>query len=126
MGISSIDDVLDNTGDETFKSILSKCKGEHQKLDKEIQSLLDKYNDDGKEPNPMAKGMSWIKTNVMLSMNDSDNTIADLMTDGCNMGIKSINRYINQYPKSLESIKNLCHDLSDLEENFAKDLREYL
>ena len=126
MGISSIDDVLDNTGDETFKSILSKCKGEHQKLDKEIQSLLDKYNDDGKEPNPMAKGMSWIKTNVMLSMNDSDNTIADLMTDGCNMGVKSLNKYLNKYKAADEVSKDITKRLINLEEELAIDIRCYL
>jgi hypothetical protein len=41
--------------------------------------------------------MSWMKTNMKLSMEDSDATIADLMTDGCNMGVKSLNRYLNQY-----------------------------
>ena len=97
MGISSIDDVLDNTGDKTFKSILSECKSEHEKLDREIHSLLSEYEDYGKDPNPMAKGMSWIKTNVMLSINESDHTIADLITDGCNMGVKSLNKYLNKY-----------------------------
>ena len=48
--------------------------------------LQSENHDEGKNPNPMAKGMSWIKTNVKLVMDDSDETIADLMTDGCNMG----------------------------------------
>lgn len=34
----------------------------------------------------MAKSMSWIKTNMKLIMDELDETIADLMTDGCNMG----------------------------------------
>ena len=70
--------------------------------------------------------MSYLKINFKLIKGEHDKEIADLMTDGCNMGIKSIHRYINQYPKALESIKSLCYDLSELEENFAKDLREYL
>ena len=48
-----------------------------------------------KEPNVMAQGMSWIKTNMRLAMNTSDETIAELMTDGCNMGVKSLSRYLN-------------------------------
>ena len=86
MGVASIDDVLDYVHDKTFFKYLVNCKDEHDKLKEEIQVLLDKYHDDGKEPNPMAKGMSWIKTNVKLVMDESDETIADLMTDGCNMG----------------------------------------
>ena len=55
-----------------------------------IIKTYDEYHDDGKDPNPMAKGMSWIKTNVKLVIDESDNTIADLITDGCNMGVKSL------------------------------------
>ena len=89
MGVSSIDDVLEYVHEKEFKKYLTDCKEEHEKLQEEIQKLLGKYHDEGKAPNPMAKGMSWIKTNVRLVMNESDETIADLMTDGCNMGVKS-------------------------------------
>lgn len=88
MGIASIDDVLDYVHDERFRKYLTDCKNEHDKMKKEIQLLLDQYHYEGKNPNPMAKSMSWIKTNVKLVMNESDETIADLMTDGCNMGGK--------------------------------------
>ena len=52
---------------------------------------------DIKEPSVMAKGMSWIKTNMQMAMNESDKTIANIMTDGCNMGIKNLNKYLNEY-----------------------------
>ena len=68
------------------------CEDEHNKLDGDLQELLDKYGDEGKNPNPIAKGMSWMKTNMKLSMNESDHTIADLITDGCNMGVKSLSK----------------------------------
>ena len=58
MGISSIDDVLKYVKDENLKSLLEENKTEHEDLDRDLQELLDKYNDEGKEPNPMAKGMS--------------------------------------------------------------------
>ena len=68
-----------------------------------LEQLLDQYHDDGKEPNPMAKSMSWVKTNVKLAMNESDATIADLMTDGCNMGVKAHHKYLNQYKAADET-----------------------
>ena len=97
MGVSSIDDVLGQVRSGALKQYLTECKKKHEKLEDEIQTLLEKYHDDGKEPNPIAKGMSWIKTNMKMGMDESDQTIADLMTDGCNMGVKSLNRYLNQY-----------------------------
>jgi len=126
MGVSSIDDVLDYVHDENLKKVLSVSKEKHIKLKDDIQLLLDQYHDDGKNPNPMAKSMSWIKTNVKLVMNESDATIADLMTDGCNMGVKSLHKYLNQYKAADEKTKDITKQLINLEEKLAIDIRVFL
>lgn len=126
MGVSSIDDVLDDVKSVRLKEYLVNCKNEHIELDREINKLLDKYHDDGKDPNPMAKGMSWIKTNMKLAMKESDETIADLMTDGCNMGVKSLNKYLNEYCAADEVTKDIAKRLINLEEKLAVDIRKYL
>jgi hypothetical protein len=126
MGISSIDEVLPYTKSDRLKQYLSDCKQEHEKLKHEIQGLLDKYKDDGKNPNPVAKGMSFMKTSVKLAVHESDHTIADLMTDGCNMGVKSLNRYLNQYEAADEVSKDITKRLINLEEKLAIDIRDFL
>ena len=126
MGVSSIDDVLDHVKKEDFRKKLTKCREEHQDLQIKILQELEKYQDDGKNPNPIAKGMSWMKTNMKLSMEDSDATISDLMTDGCNMGVKSLNRYLNQYEAADEVSKDMAKRLINLEEKLAVDIRQYL
>ncbi len=126
MGTKSIDDVLKYVHSEKFKEYLTNCKNEHNKLENEIKELLDKYEDNGKEPNPIAKGMSWMKTNMKITMDDSDKTIADLMTDGCNMGVKSLNRYLNQYEAADEVSKDIAKRLINLEEKLAVDIRQFL
>ena len=126
MGISSIDDVLGRVRNEDFRQKLHRCKDEHGQLQTGIQKLLDQYHDDGKDPNPIAKGMSWMKTNMKLGMEESDSTIADLMTDGCNMGVKSLSKYLNQYKAADESSKDITKRLIRLEEQLAVDIRRYL
>lgn len=126
MGVSSIDDVLDSVQADRLKNRLTSCKAEHRKLEKEIRSELDRFHDDGKDPNPMAKDMSWIKTNMKLGMDESDATIADLMTDGCNMGVKSLNKYLNQYEAADEVSKDIAKRLINLEEELAVDIRSFL
>lgn len=126
MGVSSIEDVLDYAHNEELKKYLSDCKHEHDKLDTEIQKELDRFKDEGKDPNPIAKGMSWMKTNVKLVINESDHTIADLITDGCNMGVKSLNRYLNQYEAADEKSKDIAKRLINLEEKLAIDIRKFL
>ena len=126
MGVASIDEVLDYVHDETFGKYLADCKDEHNRLKREIQALLEKYHDDGKDPNPMAKSMSWMKTNVKLVMDQSDETIADLMTDGCNMGVKSLNKYLNQYKAADEKTKDITKQLINIEEKLVVDIRPFL
>ena len=126
MGVSSIDDVLDYVHAASLKEHLSRCKREHEELAEQIETLLERYHDDGKDPNPMAKSMSWVKTNVKLAVNESDATIADLMTDGCNMGVKSLNKYLNQYEAADERTKDIAKRLINLEEKLAVDIRAYL
>lgn len=126
MGISSIDDVLDHVKKEDFRKKLTKCREEHEDLQIKILQELEKYQDDGKNPNPIAKSMSWMKTNLKLSMEDTDATIAELMTDGCNMGVKSLNRYLNQYKAAEEVSKDMAKRLINLEEKLAVDIRGYL
>ena len=126
MGISSIEDVVEHVKQEDFRKKLKKCKQEHQDLQIKILQELEKYQDDGKNPNPIAKGMSWMKTNMKLSLEESDSTIAELMTDGCNMGVKSLNRYLNQYEAAEERTKDITKRLINLEEKLATDIRGYL
>lgn len=126
MGVASIDDVLDQVHNDDLKQYLTECKQEHEKLKDEIQTLLDKYHDDGKEPNPIAKSMSWMKTNMKMGWDHSDQTIADLMTDGCNMGVKSLNQYLNQYEAADEVSKDIAKRLIHVEEQLAVDIRKFL
>ena len=126
MGVSSIEDVLDHVKSKDLRTHLTRCRDEHNALKSEIQTELDRFHDDGKDPNPIAKGMSWIKTNVKLGMDDSDKVVADLLTDGCNMGVKSLRKYLNQYEAADEKAKNITKRLIQLEEKLTAQLREYL
>ncbi len=126
MGISSIDDVLPKVKADSLRQYLVNCRNDHVRLEDEIEVLLENYQDDGKDPNPIAKGMSWMKTNMKLAVEKSDETIADLMTDGCNMGVKSLNKYLNEYEAANEKSKDVCKKLINLEEKLALDIRDYL
>ncbi len=126
MGISSIDEVMDYAKDQGMRELLRKTRLTHDKLQCDINKELTRCHDDGKEPNAMAKGMAWMKTNVKLSMDSSDNMIADLLTDGCNMGVKSLSKYLNQYKAADENSKNIAKKLISSEEKLTQEIRRYL
>lgn len=126
MGTKSIEDVLDHVKDRQMLEYLNRCREEHLTLAHEIEEALERFGDEGKEPNPMAKGMSWLKTNVKLGLDDSDATVADLMVSGCDMGVKSLSRYLNEYAAADEDSKDIAKRLIHLEETLGKEMRKFL
>ncbi len=126
MGVSTLDEVLEHVQDEKLKNLLAKSKETHTELGNMTHAYLNEYHDDGKEPAMMAKVMSWVKTNVKLGGDDSDSAAADLVTEGCNMGIKSLYQYLNQYPAADDKVKKLAKDVAKAEEKLVEDLRPYL
>ncbi len=126
MAVASFNEVLEKIKDSKLKQLLIESKDHHTKLGNDLHALLSEYQCEDKEPNAMAKSMSWLKTNMKMSMNESDATVADLITDGCDMGIKSLHKYMNQYQAADEKAKDICKRLISIEETLRKDLQEYL
>ena len=126
MAVSSIDEVLDDVRDSHMRQVMQESREHHEKLGNEIHDLLREHHSDEKDPNPIAKGMSWMKTNMKLTMDKSDAAIADVLIDGCNMGVKSLHKYLNQYQAADATSKDVCRRLVSMEEELCRDLRSYL
>lgn len=126
MAVSAIDEVIDHVHATELKQLLQESKDHHEKLGNDLHSLLLQHHSEEKDPNPVAKGMSWMKTNWKMGMDGSDSTIADLITDGCNMGTKSLHKYLHQYSAADHSAKDICHRLIKIEDDLCMELRNYL
>lgn len=126
MGIKSIDDVLGKVKSHKLIDFLNSCRKEHDDLRELTEKMLHEYGDEGKDANPIASGMSKMKTEFKLAVDQSDEAIADLMTDGCNMGVKSLNKYLNEYEAAEERAKDICKKLIKLEEKLTNEMKSYL
>lgn len=126
MGISAIENVMAHARADELRSRLNSSREKHEAIKDEIRCMLDSYSDIGKSPNPIAKTMSRAKCAIMLGMRDSDRTVADIITNGCNMGVKSLSKYLNQYGAASERSKDIAKKLIAMEDTLAKDIRGYL
>lgn len=124
--ISSIKEVLDNVQSKDLLSLLTESTEKHQLIIKDIKEYLEEIEGDGKDPSPMAKMMSWMKINVEMMMHENDKTIASLIIDGCNMGIKQLTGYLNEYTNAEDKAKRLAKRLINEEENLSDSLKKYL
>lgn len=126
MAVYSIDEVLEKVKDRTLYKLLSASKNHHEQLGNELHELLHKFGDNTKDPGVIAKGMSWIKTNAKLMLDDSDRICANLITDGCHMGIKTMQKYLNEFLAADRTARDKAKELIQMEENLACELKPYL
>ena len=126
MGAHTIDDLLGHVKSPKLSALMKTCREEHRKLDREVRGLLGQYGDEGKDPGFLAERMAEMKTGMKLTLDGGDSTVADLMTDGCNMGVKSLSRYLNQYAAADEKSKDIAKRLISLESDTVHDMRDFL
>ena len=124
--VNSIKEVLDNVHSQGLMTLLQESLSEHQCIGDELHTILDSEGESGKEPNPMARAMSWLKINFKMMEKPNDKTIANLMFDGCSMGVKQLSEYLNEYSAADERAVSLAKRLIKEEEKLGKDLKIYL
>ncbi len=126
MGIQAIADVEDRIQNEDMRSQLVACRQKHQRLADRTGEMLQNCGEKPADPNPVARGMAWLKSNAKMAADMSDATVADVLTDGCDMGVKSLSKYLNQYGGASSNARALAEELIALEEETAQKLRQYL
>lgn len=126
MGIASIVEVLDQVKSQELYRFLADCKREHEYLGRELEELLSSFGEEERQPSAAAKGISWFKTNVKMAVSPGDATIADIMTDGCNTGIKVLRRALNRAPDALPLARNVAQRLILTEETLARRIAPFL
>ncbi|MDO4545891.1 MAG: hypothetical protein Q4C25_07015 [Bacillota bacterium] len=126
MAIYSFDQLLERVKDPALKKVITESRNDHKRLQDENNNLQKAYHVMKQEPGSMAKGMAWMETNMKLSMEDSDRVVADIITKGCDTGVKNLYKYINEYAESDLAAVETARKLIDIEETLEENLRLYL
>lgn len=126
MGESALGHVVPKARNKELKRALNACKDEHAVLGDRTHSLLLRHSADTSEAHAAARMMSDAKVRISMAVKRSDRTIASLMTDGCNMGVKSISKHLNKYKNASEEAKEIAKRLVDSELALEENLRTFL
>ncbi|MDO5557309.1 MAG: hypothetical protein Q4G05_03605 [Clostridia bacterium] len=126
MGINGIAQVKDKASGENFVNLLDDYEKQHEKLYEIINRKLSECDEHKKDPNAWGEASAWASTNIKMMFNSEDEKIADLMIDGCNMGIKSVSKYMNKYNEASKEVMDIANDVVVLEQHFMNELRQYL
>lgn len=126
MGESALERVIPSADSSELKHVLNECKDEHATLGDRTHSMLIRHGSDTKEPHAMARMMSDAKICMSMAMRECDHNIASLMTDGCNMGVKSLSKYLNRYKGASPEAKDIARKLIASESTLSENLRQFL
>lgn len=126
MAMESMEQIKKYVTDDQLKTLIQKYNGAHIKMEEDIHRMLNNLGEEGQEVNPLAKASSWVQSEVRMMINGDTHQAASLLTDGCNMGIKSLNEYKNTYKAADEKSVYLCEKLCDVETKMVEDLQKFL
>lgn len=126
MALSTMDGVLPSVHDQSLRRKIQESMKSHQSIREQTVDLLHRCGGREKPSNPMAKGMSWLKTNTKLAFGGDDTTVAELVAGGCDMGVRSLSKSRNRYAGADEEAKYLAEQLIDCEETLSASMRPYL
>ena len=99
----------------------------HAKLRQEADERLSECGYEPKEPGAVSSTFAWFTTEMKLTFNDDNTQISKLLIDGCSMGIKTLGgERRNTLDRADKKALALADRIIRTEEDFIKDLREYL
>lgn len=122
----SLAQVIPHVDDRGFCDLLQKYEQKHREIRDNCHALLCEMGEDEKDPHPLARAFAWMGTEMKLTVRDDNSAVAGLMMDGCSMGIKSLSRYLNQYPQASEESRSIARKLIRTEEDFLLELGPYM
>lgn len=126
MRVSTIDALLPNIKDHRLRQKLQESVQDHQLLHKHACNLLSRYGGKEKHPNPLAQSMRTIRTGARMAMGGDDTIAAELVADGCDLGVRSLCRSQNRYCMASPDAQILTRELIRCEEALSARLRPYL
>lgn len=124
--VNSILQVKDYVKHKPLCDLLEDYYHRHSQIGDQCRQLLTDSGFDDKEPSPAGKLFMEISTGLKLSTGSDTGKCADMMAEGCAMGIRSVSRYRNRYAAAEPAGKDLANRLISTEQAFFNDLLPYL
>lgn len=124
--VNSFKQIQEFTADQDLLSVIEEQKKEHELIKDIACRLLENCGEEPESPTSLTKAMMWFTTEIKMMMDRDDRKAAELLADGCHMGIKSLSRYLREYKKAGQKERALAGRLMNLEMDLYKRLLGFL
>lgn len=126
MAVGAMDGAVKRVKDARLRELLTQSIAAHESLGAKAEGLLEQAGAAPAQPGTMAKSMSWLKTNWVMMKRPGDAGAAELVTEGCDMGVRTLARTKNQSLGATNEAKELAGQLMRHERELSRQLSEFL
>ena len=122
----SMEQVLPYVKNGDLTSLIKDYSSRHNVIGLEVHRMLNENGESEKDPAPAGKLFMSITTDLKLLLDSGTDRCAELMADGCSMGIKAVAKYKNKYAKADGQALGLANRLIYTEQEFFSSLLPHL
>ena len=128
MGSDSIVKLLPKVSDGKFKTDITDQLNGYESLASKIKAHLKNMGVEAKEENAMVKLWSNIGISVNAMMDSTDSHLAQMISEGSNMGITDSIKLLREYENTnvSETALKLVREVIEFEENNLERAKNYL
>ena len=122
----SISVALDYAKGRHMRELLTRYNKRHEALKGEVIEALNKRGEGESSHPTMAATMTKLHMNISLSISAKDSRLAELMINGCHMGIKTLYKDKHRCRGASSEAQALADELIGIEEEMMGELYSYL
>lgn len=126
MALHTLEELLPQVDNATMRQKILGSMADHRDLKEQAAALLRHYGGEEREPSLFAQGMARLKISGRMAMGGDDAAAADLVSHGCDSGVRVLSRSRNRYAGAETQAVNLAQDLIRCEERLSAGMRPYL
>ena len=126
MGVETLSRLVQITQEEEFKNYLTEYLDGYQSFLSDADKRLKKKKEESKDLSPMAKVMSYLSLSFNTMIDKSPSHVAEMVMQGCSMGIIDITKRIKQYSGAEKTALTLAEKLLKFEQKNFSRLQKFL
>lgn len=124
--VSTMDNLLPQIHDRQLRQALQQGLLDLGQLHKQARLILTRYGANDRTPGTMAQSMARLRLDARMALRSDDTTIADLVADRCDLGVRSLSKSRNRCAMATEEALDLTGELIRCQARLSAGLRQYL
>ncbi len=126
MATNSMEQVKSYVENQELLNLIEKNLKLHTDIGDECHVMLNQTGEDEKDPSKMAATFAKMETEMKLLIEKDTHKIAEILIDGCHMGIKSLSENLNKYKAAEGSVISQTRKLIKIEQIMGDELLTFL